>query len=461
MILLCAISKGSEKATQSLHDILEDRVTEAMTYCTSAASLAMNIRSEMSLLSQSVMCEDKFWERRIKSVIKLYCKALQNGKSHVIEAIALACLDIIKGQILYKPNSAKFKDKTLQQIAGITTADGESSLDILRWFTDQTTSTYNSWLKKQKSGLEESLERKFFTKWMKYKRDCESKSWLTTVLFNPASQKCRQTSADIIENLSSTPERKLMLIDHLTSLLCKVRESGINSAPYINLYKKLITSTETKYYLVIKHRILTELTKQVSREIDRLAQLEDSTLGADLSLGWALHALVSLIKIFIDDEKLRQRYKSELVGTVLDGYLNVRKLVVQRTAIIESTQELLQGLLEQLTTGTEAETRQFMSVCIQTVNKYSPSDLRSPVFIFERLCSIIRPEESAASEFLIILEKDPQQEDFLQGRMSGNPYLSKEAGMGPLMRDIKNKICTDCELVALLEDDSGMELLVR
>jgi len=45
--------------------------------------------------------------------------------------------------------------------------------------------------------------------------------------------------------------------------------------------------------------------------------------------------------------------------------------------------------------------------------------------------------------------------------MSGNPYSSKEPGLGPLMRDIKNKICTDCELVALLEDDSGMELLVR
>lgn len=56
------------------------------------------------------------------------------------------------------------------------------------------------------------------------------------------------------------------------------------------------------------------------------------------------------------------------------------------------------------------------------------------------------------------LEKDPQQEDFLQGRMPGNPYSSNEPGIGPLMRDIKNKICQDCDLVALLEDDSGMEV---
>lgn len=44
--------------------------------------------------------------------------------------------------------------------------------------------------------------------------------------------------------------------------------------------------------------------------------------------------------------------------------------------------------------------------------------------------------------------------------MVGNPYSSMDSGLGPLMRDVKNKICQDCELVALLEEDSGMELLV-
>jgi E3 ubiquitin-protein ligase UBR4 len=44
--------------------------------------------------------------------------------------------------------------------------------------------------------------------------------------------------------------------------------------------------------------------------------------------------------------------------------------------------------------------------------------------------------------------------------VEGNPYSSNDASMGPLMRVIKNKVCTDCELVALLDDDNGMELLV-
>ena len=54
-----------------------------------------------------------------------------------------------------------------------------------------------------------------------------------------------------------------------------------------------------------------------------------------------------------------------------------------------------------------------MAVCVETVKKYSPLDVRTPVFVFERLCSIIYPEENDIGEFFLTLEKDPQQEDFL------------------------------------------------
>lgn len=44
-----------------------------------------------------------------------------------------------------------------------------------------------------------------------------------------------------------------------------------------------------------------------------------------------------------------------------------------------------------LSTGTESETKAFMAVCIETAKRYSLDDYRTPVFIFERLCSIIYP----------------------------------------------------------------------
>lgn len=88
---------------------------------------------------------------------------------------------------------------------------------------------------------------------------------------------------------------------------------------------------------------------------------------------------------------------------------------MQRTRLIDETQEKLLELLEEMTTGTEEETKAFMSVCIKTVERYSLQDILTPVFIFERLCSIIYPEENDIGEFFLTLEKDPQQEDFLQG----------------------------------------------
>ena len=60
-----------------------------------------------------------------------------------------------------------------------------------------------------------------------------------------------------------------------------------------------------------------------------------------------------------------------------------------------------------------------MTICVETVQKYGLDDYRTPVFVFERLSSIVYPEANDIGEFLLALEKDPQQEDFLQGRGCG------------------------------------------
>ena len=63
-----------------------------------------------------------------------------------------------------------------------------------------------------------------------------------------------------------------------------------------------------------------------------------------------------------------------------------------------------------------------MTICVDTVQKYGLDDYRTPVFVFERLSSIVYPEANDIGEFFLALEKDPQQEDFLQGSlMSGFP----------------------------------------
>lgn len=246
----------------------------------------------------------------------------------------------------------------------------------------------------------------------------------------------------------------------LTSFLEELGSAGESAYEFLALYQNLIHEAPWKQYLTV-HGVLTTLANLITKEIEQLHHLEETTLTSNLTQGLALNSLTELLSSFLEDAAIRRQYKSRLVGAVLNGYLSLKRLVIQRTRLIDDTQDKLLELLEEMTTGTEEETKSFMVVCMETVEKYSLQDVLTPVFIFERLCSIIYPEENDTGEFFLTLEKDPQQEDFLQGRMLGNPYSSLEGGLGPLMRDVKNKICQDCELVALLEDDNGMELLVN
>ena len=50
-------------------------------------------------------------------------------------------------------------------------------------------------------------------------------------------------------------------------------------------------------------------------------------------------------------DTIRRHYKSKLLGPVLNGYLALRKLVVQRTKLVDETQQMLLDLLEDMTTG--------------------------------------------------------------------------------------------------------------
>lgn len=62
-----------------------------------------------------------------------------------------------------------------------------------------------------------------------------------------------------------------------------------------------------------------------------------------------------LLSSFVEVESIKRHFKSRLVGTVLNGYLCLRKLVVQRTKLIDETQDMLLEMLEDMTTGEQGQ----------------------------------------------------------------------------------------------------------
>ncbi|BES93671.1 calmodulin Hypothetical protein [Nesidiocoris tenuis] len=475
--LICLVTGDNPDATQELCSLLMERISLTLRGHLASSELAIVVRSEMSLLAALVHKEDNCWEQKLRSVMQLFIMCSKSKSPVIMESITLPCLKILQAVIKPEPpTSKKNKDKLVEEIARIKFG-GVVQVDVKEWLKGDKKHSFSSWFKRmrlktttaQPTNLSKAenriryLEEKYARRWReKTVRPLKLavKDWLRQVLFNPSSTLARQVTCVMLECLCLDPHTKREILDLLTVFLGELGAAGESAAEYLALYQSLIQQSPWKQYLALKG-VLLYIAELLTAEINALHKFEGSHLTSDLSQGYALKMLTELMASFLDQPNIKQQYKGRLVGAVLNGYLSLRRLVVQRTRLIDETQDKLLELLEEMTTGTEEETKALMTICVQTVEKCSLQDVRTPVFIFERLCSIIYPEENDVGEFYLTLEKDAQQEDFLQGRMLGNPYSCNEPGLGPLMRDVKNKICQDCELIALLEDDNGMELLVN
>ena len=301
--------------------------------------------------------------------------------------------------------------------------------------------------------------------------------------------------------VEANASRKFQIAEMLSEYLDECCTAGEFYLEFFNLFKEVLNDRECKYRLVLRCNLLKTIENLMYKEVKYLSDLErlseslwsptqylwpytsliDSSASTtpmassqwstatatalatntNLTYGFSIRALADLLGIVLKETNIKNKFKGCLIDTVLNGYLSLKKLVNQRRQMAEDAQEKLLSILEQMTSGTEQETRKFMSIFVDTVNNFDLDDLVTPVFLFERLCNAIYPGDIIDNkEFSLVLEKDPNQEDYLQGRMLGNPYSSNEPSLGPLMRNIKNKICTDVAR-ALLEDDNGMELLVN
>ncbi|XP_013166692.1 PREDICTED: E3 ubiquitin-protein ligase UBR4 isoform X4 [Papilio xuthus] len=521
--LICLVTRDNLPATEQLCHLLSQRITLSLMGHAASQDHNNSVRPLVLLLGSLVKVQDSVdcWEARLRCIVKLWvwcCPQLTevagiapavtsllkteaisgipgissaSPTSHqfALQQVALPCLGYLQ-QLMAPAAPAAATAPTDEQnketkpepappapeAAAPLATSGGLVVDLAAWLAGRVAQRQWARLSARVAPLppdvtlplrDVHLARKYLAKW----RDrvllshgmrplaLEDGGWLRPVMFDPSSRIARDTACAMVKSLCDSYERTKAVLILLTSFLPEVGTAGEASEQFLQLYQTLASEAPWKQFLALRG-VLQQIADLMTKEIEQLHRLEETTLTSDLAQGYALKRLTELLSMFLEEGGGRRVYKGRLVGAVLGGYLSLRRLVVQRTRLTDDTQEKLLELLEEMTTGTEAETAEFMAVCIETVQKYPLHDYRTPVFIFERLCSIIYPEENDVGEFFLTLEKDPQQEDFLQGRMLGNPYSSLEPGMGPLMRDVKNKICTDCELVALLEDDNGMELLV-
>ncbi|KAH8352243.1 hypothetical protein KR084_002940 [Drosophila pseudotakahashii] len=499
--LLVVLTKDNAEACMHLLQLVTARVKNALMGSIPLISLEAAVHQEMTLLEVLLGQDDVCWEYKLKVIFELFISNCRLPRGPVTSVLH-PCLRIMQNLICpVLPSSKPNQKVATTDLCSMKLLEG-NTVDYKAWLNSDRNHEYAAWSSrmpsnsqaKQKNAKEQIgpaagtggtavpeapprtrrevraafLSEKYGKRWRERALDKQrvtkplvfNAKWIQPLLFNANSRFGRQLACSLLSSLSRTNERRQQALNMLTSFLKHVGEAGEASAEYLMLYKSMATEQPWLQYLVLKG-VLSQISQLLAIEISKVHRMEEHSLSSDLSLGYALRQYVELLWLLLECPNIRRTYKTRMLGPVLESYLALRSLVVQRTRLIDDAQEKLLEMLEDMTSGTEEETRAFMEILIDTVEKTRMNDIKTPVFIFERLYSIIHPEEHDESEFYMTLEKDPQQEDFLQGRMLGNPYPSSEMGLGPLMRDVKNKICTDCELIALLEDDNGMELLVN
>jgi E3 ubiquitin-protein ligase UBR4 len=336
--------------------------------------------------------QDLCWENKLRCIFQLFLHSLQISTPQILEIITLPCLRMLLH--LSKP---------------ITTTPTNTklvSIDVEKFLSKQL--TYQDW---------NSLQDKPLTSTRVVN------SWLEKLIFCPQSATIRYLTCKLIQTLCTNDKQKFLIIQILIHYLHFICDENLSkySSEYVQLIKDLISNDNQLKLLLCndeQFNIIKRLASLIENEIAMINQQDERNLSnSNLIFGYSIKCLTELLNLFLQQDELKQKYKSILIAIVLNGYLSLKKLIIHRTKLIDEAQNKMLELLEQMTRGNEQETRQFMIICIDTIEKFQLDDMQTPLFIFERLCNLIYPEETMQGnkEFFIVVEKDPNQEDFLQG----------------------------------------------
>lgn len=510
---LCVFSEGDVKAVAELNNLIQRKVMYCLEHHRSM-DIALATREELLLLSEVCSVADEFWESRLRVVFQLLFSSIKLGAKHpaISEHIILPCLRIISQACTPPKPDTTDKDQGTGKPTAVSTPKDENSLNTSgsvsglvsgnksipeslekSWDGSQKTQdiqllSYSEWekgasyldfVRRQykvsqagKGGQRSRPQRydylalKYALRWKRRAHKTanseissfELGSWVTELVLSACSQSIRSEMCMLISLLcAQSSSRRFKLLNLLMSLLPSTLSTGENAAEYFELLSKMIDSEDARIFLTVRG-FLTTICKLITQEVGNVESLERS-LHIDISQGFILHKLIELLGKFLEISNIRSRFmREQLLSEVLEALIVIRGLIVQKTKLISDCNRLLKDLLDSLLVESNEYKRQFIQACICGLQTHGDERRgRTSLFILEQLCNLICPSKQE-SIYLLILNKAHTQEEFIRGSMTKNPYSSAE--IGPLMRDVKNKICHQLDLLGLLEDDYGMELLV-
>ncbi|CAJ0573857.1 unnamed protein product, partial [Mesorhabditis spiculigera] len=286
----------------------------------------------------------------------------------------------------------------------------------------------------------------------------DSSNWFWASVFSPFLS-LRAAASKLVTSVASLPGHSGTAVALFAIGI--VRSATVPPAVQDQFFKAahfLMSSPIIRFRLFAAnfHLHLANLIREESTAIYREEQKENSM---DHWFGTRLRFLVEVFSAMMlgssTDKMFLKAARKHLLEPIFEAILNLKCVTLKRTRAIDASRTALQRFLTKMIGN---EPHQLLRTAVALLDKVD--DFQILYQTMAAMEELLSPKESAEAHFLIQIEKDPPQEEYLQGRMTGNPYKSTDPGIGPLMRDIKNKICRDTELVTMIDDDNGIELLV-
>ncbi|KAI4346740.1 hypothetical protein L6164_007612 [Bauhinia variegata] len=510
--VLCVLSEGDMNAVTELNNLIQKKVMYCLEHHRSM-DIAVTTCEELLLLSEMCSLADEFWESRLRIVFQLLFSSIKLGAKHpaISEHVILPCLRIIS-QACTPPkpdrpdkerglgkSSVQTKNESHSNVSGSLTSivsgpksfpdSSERNWDATPKTQDIQLLSYSEWergasyldfVRRQykvsqvvkgagqrlRPQRHDYLALKCALRWKRRasktaKSDLaafELGSWVKELVLSACSQSIRSELCMLINLLcAQSSSRCFRLLNLLVSLLPATLSAGESAAEYFELLFKMIDSEDARLFLTVRGCLRT-ICSLITQEVSNIDSLERS-LRIDISQGFILHKLIELLGKFLEIPNIRARFmRDDLLSEILEALIVIRGLIVQKTKLISDCNQLLKDLLDSLLLESSENKWQLIRACINGLQFHLEEKKgRACLFILEQLCNLICPSKPEPL-YLLVLNKAHTQEEFIRGSMTKNPYSSAE--IGPLMRDVKNKICHQLDLLGLLEDDYGMELLV-
>ena len=166
--------------------------------------------------------------------------------------------------------------------------------------------------------------------------------------------------------------------------------------------------------------------------------------------------------IFAESSSFMERFVTVGLEAIVRAVLYARALQICQSPAAIKASETFDALLSLIIESSGSLQPNIAKVCLKLAQIHVsgvPQEPKLPLqLILNELAYHVLPRAPPLKVYLLRMLKSPTQEEFIPGVMSRNPYSTANMSATPLMRDVKNLICRELDMVGLVEDDFGMEI---